>query len=234
MPLPQEPSIQSLFNQISPQYDRFNHISSLGRDVFWREQALKVIQPGMRVLDLGTGTGDLALGALGRIKGQGEVIGLDFSGRMLQLAEEKRIQHGITGPIRWVQKSAEEIPFEEEPYDAVISGFVLRNLYSNIHSILEGVYRGLRRGGVISFVDLTEQENPCVRFFSRIYMKTLVQLWGRWFFGNSHPVHYLQGSMQRFFRAREFVDVLKRVGFEDIRTRSYWFGAVTQYTAWKR
>ena len=223
------PDVQHLFDRISPQYDRFNRFSSLGHDAFWRRRALDVVRPGMRVLDLGTGTGDLAFGAWQRLEGQGEVIGLDFSPSMLRLAEEKRLQRGIRAGIRWIQKRAEDIPFEAELYDAVISGFVLRNLHENIEVILAGVYDSLKRGGVISFVDLTEQESSLMRFFSRAYMKTVVRLWGRIFFHDTYPVRYLQGSMVRFFRAKKFSALLERVGFEDIRTESHWLGAVTHY-----
>lgn len=229
----QPPSIQSLFDSISPQYDRFNRFSSLGRDRFWREQALSVIRPGIRVLDIGTGTGDLAFGAWEKLQGQGEVVGLDFSESMLNVAREKQERLGIREGLRWIQLPAEDIPFEDEPYDAVISGFVLRNLYQNIQGIMRGVFQSLKSGGVVSFVDLTEQENPFIRACSRLYLKTVVNLWGNLLFKDKHPVRYLGGSMERFFRAKGFANLLKEVGFEDVRWKSFWLGTVTHTVAKK-
>ncbi len=231
MPLSPE-SIRTMFDRLAQGYDRFNRLSSLGLDALWRKKALEPIRPGMRVLDIGCGTGDLALGALARIEGRGEVVGLDFSEPMLRVAEAKHRRNGPAGPIRWELRGAEEIPFESTPFDAAVSGFVLRNL-RGIDGILAGVYRALRPGGVLSFVDLTEPENPLIRRGGFLYLNTGVSVFGRFVFGADYPAGYLKESMKSFFRPREFKALLEKTGFIEVRAKSFLFGMVTLYSAKK-
>jgi demethylmenaquinone methyltransferase / 2-methoxy-6-polyprenyl-1,4-benzoquinol methylase len=225
-------SIQLMFDRLSPKYDLFNAMASLGMDRRWRHVCLRDVKPGMRVLDVGTGTGDLALAALDQV-GQGEVIGLDFSSDMLRFAEKKRLKHQKKGKIQWVNAKAEDIPFEKKSYDLVVSGFVLRNLYENINSIIGGVYRSLRPGGRISFVDLTEPPNKLVRTLSFIYVNVIAGIWGRLLLGKAYPREYLVQSMTRFIKAVEFKRLLCTCGFESIESRSYLWGLVTLYRAKK-
>jgi len=221
-----------MFDALAAGYDRFNRLSSLGLDALWRKKTLEIIRPGMRVLDIGTGTGDLALGALRIVGERGEVVGLDFSEPMLQVAARKTELQNAPGTIRWELRGAEEIPFEETPYDAAVSGFVLRNL-RGIESILAGVYRSLRPGGLISFVDLTEPLNPIFRRGGVLYLNTAVMICGRFVFGASYPEGYLRDSMKSFFRAPEFAALLSKTGFVNVRAKSFLFGMVTLYTGRK-
>lgn len=231
--MPRSPeSIRAMFDLLANGYDRFNRLSSLGLDALWRKKALEPIRPGMRVLDIGCGTGDLALGALERIQGRGEVVGLDFSEPMLKRAEEKRRKNGPAGPIRWELRGAEEIPFESAPFDAAVSGFVLRNL-RGIEGILAGVYRALRPGGILSFVDLTEPENPLVRRGGFVYLNTGVDIFGRLVFGADYPRDYLKESMKSFLRPRAFKELLQKTGFTDVTAKSFLLGMVTLYSARK-
>ncbi|MFT5206339.1 MAG: demethylmenaquinone methyltransferase/2-methoxy-6-polyprenyl-1,4-benzoquinol methylase [Candidatus Omnitrophota bacterium] len=230
--IPQFKEIRHLFDQISPGYDKFNKWTSLGRDEYWRQQTCLPLKPGMAVLDIGTGTGDLAFEAYKSIGTSGHIDGLDFAEDMLAIAEEKRRAIDPAMKIQWIAKSAEDLPLTRK-YDAIISAFVLRNLNPKIHHIIDGVYKTLKPGGVVSFVDLTEPENWFLRLGSRIYMKTIVMLMGVFCFGTAKPVSYLQGSMQRFFRARKFRDLLIDAGFEGVEYKSFLFGAVTHYLALK-
>ena len=228
---PTQAEIQTLFDTITPEYDRFNRLSSAGQDMRWRQQAVSLLKPGMRVLDVGTGSGDLAFEAMRAMGGYGEVVGVDFSKPMLDLAEEKRRALAMPGSMRWEYRKAEDIPFEDEPYDAVISGFVLRNLYHHIEPILKGIYASLKPGGIISFLDLTEQDNVVLRLGSHIYLNTVVRLWSWVCFRNAQSARYLSGSMKRFFKAKEFIQLLESVGFENIQTQSFLLGSVTHYKA---
>jgi demethylmenaquinone methyltransferase/2-methoxy-6-polyprenyl-1,4-benzoquinol methylase len=228
--IPDSRLIREMFDRISGDYDRFNRWASLGLDALWRRSALAVVRPGMRVLDLGTGTGDLALGAARRLGGRGEVVGIDFSVPMLILAEEKRRRRRLEG-VRWEARRAEEVPFEAEPYDAVVSAFVLRNIHEHLETILEGVRRALKPGGVVSFVDLTEPEHPWARRLGFFYVNRVIEFLGRSLFRDPYPVRYLTESMARFHRASGFRELLRRAGFEEVASRSFLFGMVTHYTA---
>lgn len=226
-------TLEAMFDRLSRRYDRFNRISSLGMDHLWRSKTLRKVKPGMRILDVGTGTGELAIEALRRLEGRGEVVALDFSKRMLHLAEEKSGRLRLQGRIRWVLRKAEEIPFEEAPYDLVVSGFVLRNLAANIQSVIRGIFASLKEGGGIAFVDLTAPKNTLVKEMAFLYLKFIVGFWGRTMFNESYPTQYLRHSAGAFLRADEFKKLLEKTGFENIELESFLGGIVTLYTAAK-
>ena len=224
---PDQKTIQGMFDRLSGRYDLFNRLTSLGLDALWRQKALSVVKPGMRVLDLGCGTGDLTLAAAKRLRGRGEAIGLDFSQNMLALAQKRAENQGLD--IRFERRSAEEIPFEPKPYDAVVSGFVLRNIYENIDPILRGVYDSLRHGGAISFLDFTEPPGKTRKKFWQWYMNHIVAFYGRTLFGKDYPEFYMTDSAARFLKAPEFVKKLQTAGFENITTKKFMMGIIVLY-----
>ena len=228
---PDQKSIQGMFNRLSGRYDLFNRLTSLGMDVFWRQEALAGVRPGMRVLDLGCGTGDLTLAAAKRLQGRGEAIGLDFSENMLVVAQKRADDLGLS--VRFERRSAEEIPFERKPYDAVVSGFVLRNIYENIDAILRGVHDSLRTEGIISFLDFTEPPGKLRKKLWQWYMNHIVAFYGRTLFGKDYPEYYMTDSAERFLKAPEFVEKLKAAGFENISTQKFMMGIIVLYRARK-
>ena len=234
-PGPDSAAIRDMFDRLAPRYDLFNHVTSLWMATGWRLETLKPVARGMRVLDLGCGTGDLAIVAAKQLAGEGAVTGLDFSNEMLVIAQERSRRTGLEGGVKplFILEKAEALPVEKEPYDLVISAFVLRNLYENIDAILRGVFRSLKPSGRISFLDITEPSNAVVRTAWRFYMNTLVVLYGKIIFGKDYPAFYLTESARRFFKAREFAQKLTAAGFEAVRSRSFLFGIVTLYQAEK-
>ena len=223
--------IQTMFDRLAGRYDLFNHLTSMGLAGYWRKETLRSLEPGMRVLDLGCGTGDLAIDAIKKIGSSGEVVGLDFSENMLRFAKKRYEKLGFNGShhFKLVLKKAEELPIEKEPYDLVVSGFVLRNLYENIDAILQGVYLSLKPGGKISFLDITEPKNPAVRVLWTLYMNTLAALYGKLLFGKDYPALYLTQSAKRFLKAADFLEKLKEKGFKEVRGRSFMLGVITLY-----
>ena len=189
----------------------------------------------MRVLDLGCGTGDLALGVAKRLGKQGEVVGLDFSENMLKVAQRRFDTSGypMKGRFRLVQGRAEDIPFEEKPYDLVVSGFVLRNIHENIGTILRGVYASLKGGGQISFLDFTEPPGKWRLGLWKFYMNVVAALYGRFLFGKQFPEFYMTRSAERFLKAPEFIAMLERSGFESVRVQKFMMGIIVLYQARK-
>ena len=232
---PDSKFIRNMFDDLAHRYDLFNLLTSAGMAKSWRRKTLEPIRDGMRVLDLGCGTGDLSLEAAMRLKSAGEVVGLDFSKKMLEVAAQRyrKIGSPMNGRFRLVQRPAEELPIEPQPYDLVVSGFVLRNLYQNIDTILAGVHRSLKPGGQIRFLDITEPPGPVRLKLWRFYMNTLVELYGRALFGKNFPPHYLTESANRFVKPPEFVAKLEQAGFKDVTTKKFMMGVIVLYSARK-
>jgi demethylmenaquinone methyltransferase/2-methoxy-6-polyprenyl-1,4-benzoquinol methylase len=222
-----------MFDRLAPRYDLFNHLTSMGLATLWRRDTLKPVRPGMRVLDLGCGTGDLALGACKRMGDSGDVLGLDFSPQMLAYAAKRSKKLKSCVKPRFICRKAEDLPFEDKLYDLAVSGFVLRNLYENIDRILDGVFASLRAGGEISFMDITEAKQPWVGALWRFHMNTVGVFSGKLVFGKDYPTLYLVESAKRFLNVDGFSQKLKDAGFEGVFTKSYMFGMVTLYRARK-
>ena len=232
---PDSKTIQQMFDRIAGRYDLFNLLTSAGMAKSWRHKTLEPLKEGMRVLDLGCGTGDLSLEATARLSNNGEVVGLDFSDNMLSVARRRYEKMGrpMNGRFRLVRSAAEELPIEGEPYDLVVSGFVLRNLYQNIDRILAGVYCSLKPGGQISFLDITEPPGRVRLKLWRFYMNTLVEFYGWALFGKDFPPHYLTESADRFVKPPEFVKKLRQTGFEDVTVKKFMMGIIVLYRARK-
>lgn len=226
-------SIQSLFDTISSEYDQFNSMASLGMDRRWRQKTIEVLSPGMKILDVGCGTGDMTFAAFRYLNQEAEIDGLDFSKDMLTIAKKKQLSYGFDHRISWINKSATDLPINEKTYDAVISGFVLRNLHEIIHECIRGIFDSLKPGGILSIVDLTEPDNRFLRFGARVHMHTVISMFGRICFKDAAPVNHLKASMKHFFRAHEFKALLRLAGFRGVMATPYCFGAVSHYTAYK-
>ena len=228
---PDQKTIQNMFDRIAGRYDLFNRLTSMGLDGMWRQKTISFVKPGMRVLDLGCGTGDLSLATARRLKGEGEVVGLDFSENMLAVARKRAENQGLSGSgtLRFERRRAEEIPFEPKPYDMVVSGFVLRNIYENIDAILCGVYESLRPEGSVHLLDFTEPPGKFLKAAWQWYMNHVAAFYGRMLFGKDFPAAYLTESAERFLKAPEFVQKLKDAGFRDVTTQKFMMGIIVLY-----
>ncbi|OGW81371.1 MAG: hypothetical protein A3C47_06890 [Omnitrophica bacterium RIFCSPHIGHO2_02_FULL_51_18] len=224
-----------MFDRLARRYDLFNRLSSLGLDNLWRKEALKGVSEGMRVLDLGCGTGDLSIGSARKLKGRGQVTGLDFSQAMLEIARRRlrKLDPQSAAAVRFVRRKAEELPLDEAPYDLVLSGFVLRNLTEHLDAILSGVYRSVKKGGRIGFLDFTEPPSRWVRGLWRFYMNSCVAFYGKILFGKDYPDFYMTKSAERFLKVDEFSKKLEEKGFSKVSARRFMFGVIVLYEAEK-
>lgn len=224
-----------MFDRLAWRYDFFNRLVSLGMDKSWRTKVLQNIPKGSRILDLGCGTGDLSLEVAKTLGPSGEVVGLDFSPKMLAVAEKRYQALGrpLNGHFKLVEMSAEDLPLAEKPFDLVVSGFVLRNL-PKIDRVLAGVHQSLKPGGEVRLLDFTEPKGAFGRTLFHAHMNTYGTLFGRLLFGKDFPAGYMAESAKRFPKPEEFVERMRAAGFADASAERFFMGAVVLYRGTRR
>lgn len=224
--------IRRMFDSLAPRYETFTKLIGLGQDDRLRRQALEAVRPGARVLDLACGTGQMSFLAAEAAGPEGFVLGLDLSERMIARAQARQRRLGIPeSRLRFVVGRGEDLPVEDMRFDAVLSAYALRNLYERITDVLAGLRRSLVPGGELAILDLTEPAHPVLRALYRVYFFGMVGLYGKALFGREYPTAYLPQSAERFFKAHQFIPVLERAGFADVRRRSFFLGGATLYRA---
>jgi demethylmenaquinone methyltransferase / 2-methoxy-6-polyprenyl-1,4-benzoquinol methylase len=206
-----EPQVQAMFDRIASVYDLMNSVMTAGMHHRWRSRAadLAAVGPGDRVLDVASGTGDLAIELARRVGEAGEVIGSDFSEGMLELARAK------APGLRFEQANALDLPYEDDSFDAATVGFGARN-FSDLPQGLREMARVVRPGGRVVILEITTPERPPLSWFFRLWFDRLVPLLGR-FAGDSDAYTYLPSSVRRFPNARGLAAAMAAVGLVDVR-----------------
>ncbi|HZR91507.1 MAG TPA: class I SAM-dependent methyltransferase [Gaiellaceae bacterium] len=214
------PDVRSMFDRIAPVYDLMNRLMTAGLDQRWRRAtAGAVVRPGDRVLDACCGTGDLACAALRA--GAGEVVGLDFSPRMLERARRK--QQTVT----WVEGDLLVLPFEDARFDAATVGFGVRNV-ADLERALAELRRVLVAGGRLGVLEITTPTGALAPFY-RVWFDRVVPRLGSLLRGGS-AYTYLPASVRRFPAPADLAAQLTRAGFADVSYRTFAGGIVALHT----
>jgi demethylmenaquinone methyltransferase / 2-methoxy-6-polyprenyl-1,4-benzoquinol methylase len=207
--LPAE-GVQRMFDRIAPVYDAMNRVMTAGLDRRWRRITVEeTVRPADRVLDACCGTGDLAVAA--RARGA-DVVGLDFSERMLERARRKE------PAIEWVRGDVLALPFEDASFDAVTVGFGVRNV-EDLEAGLRELRRVLRSGGRLGILEITKPRGVLAPFY-RVWFDRVVPLLGRVLPGGA-AYTYLPASVRRFPGPDALADLLAQCGFERVRYRLF-------------
>jgi len=227
--------LQSMFMAVPPRYDLINRLITWGMDARWREEAARACLANhpRRVLDLGCGTGDLAIGIARMAGKEVEITGVDYAETMLELAREKAA--GMPG-VKFVRGNADDIPFPDSYFDSVGISFAFRNLiYQNplAQRHLAEVLRVLREGGRFIVVESGQPARAPVRLFFRAYLRGYVYPVGRWLSGNRGAYRYLAESVARFPTPEEIREMLLKAGFRDVSFRRLFLGAACLHEAVK-
>jgi demethylmenaquinone methyltransferase/2-methoxy-6-polyprenyl-1,4-benzoquinol methylase len=206
-----EPQVRAMFDRIAGVYDLMNSVMTVGLHHRWRTRAadMAALEPGDSALDVATGTGDLAVELAGRVGPEGEVVGSDFSERMLELAREKAPE------LRFEQGNALSLPYDDNSFDAATVGFGARN-FSDLAQGLREMTRVVRPGGRVVILEITTPERPPLSWFFRLWFDRLVPLMGR-FAGDPDAYTYLPSSVRRFPNARGLGAAMAAVGLIDVR-----------------
>jgi demethylmenaquinone methyltransferase/2-methoxy-6-polyprenyl-1,4-benzoquinol methylase len=209
-----------MFDRIAGIYDRLNSVMTAGLHHRWRRRAVELAQvtAGGRVLDVATGTGDLAFALAQAVGAGGLVVGADFSEQMLEIARRKA-GSGAAGPsgaeVRFEQANALLLPHATDEFDAATVGFGVRN-FSDLDQGLRELARVVRPGGRVVILEMTTPQRPPLSTFFKLWFDRVVPLLGR-VAGDSDAYTYLPNSVRRFPGPQELAARMAAVGFSDIR-----------------
>jgi demethylmenaquinone methyltransferase/2-methoxy-6-polyprenyl-1,4-benzoquinol methylase len=237
MPISKEAGrIRRMFADISPRYDLLNHLLSLNADVAWRRAAVRALDltAGSAVLDVCTGTGDLALEAWAILqrRGGGLVVGSDFTPEMLRIGEAKRLRRGA-GAVRFVAADTLQLPFADASFDAVTVAFGIRNV-SDLEGGLREMLRVLRPGGRAAVLEFSARPGGVLERAYGFYFRRLLPLVGGWISrsrSGRDAYSYLPASVHEFPTPAELAGVLEAAGFAEVRFRALTFGIAVLHLA---
>jgi demethylmenaquinone methyltransferase/2-methoxy-6-polyprenyl-1,4-benzoquinol methylase len=223
--------IATMFDAIAPRYDLLNHVLSAGMDRGWRERAVDALSlsSGARVLDLCTGTGDLAIAIVHRTNGA-TVVGVDFAGEMLRLARTKVSGASLDGRIRLVRGDATRIPLPDSSCDAATIAFGIRNVAEPQQALAE-LARVIKPGGRLAILEFGEPRIPGIRTLYAWYFRYLLPFVGRLVSKHRSAYSYLPASVGAFPPPSEFSRILGATGFSQVGAVPLTFGIVYLYVA---
>ena len=218
--------VRQMFGAIARRYDLANHTLSCGIDFYWRKRAANTVaswRPG-KIVDLATGTGDLAL-ALQKKLPEAQVTGVDFLPEMLELAQRKGVHQTILA-------DAMKLPFPDASFDCVTIAFGLRNM-ENWRDALAEMSRVLRRDGHLLVLEFSLPTRAIVRTIYRFYLHRCLPLLGSFLTGRKSAYDYLGDSIEEFPSARAMLNLIEASGFRHATLQSLSCGIASIYTAQK-
>ncbi|MDR2885337.1 MAG: bifunctional demethylmenaquinone methyltransferase/2-methoxy-6-polyprenyl-1,4-benzoquinol methylase UbiE [Rikenellaceae bacterium] len=233
-----EGQVQRMFDGIAPHYDLLNRLLSLGIDRGWRRKAVRAVvrflgvSSNSNILDVATGTGDMAV-ALARAVPGSQVVGVDISEGMLEVGRKKVARAGLSDRITLSQGDTAGLGSDEQKFDAATAAFGVRN-FEDLAAGIAGMHRALRPGGMIAVLEFSTPRNRLFGAMYRLYFHRVLPLVGGWISGDAKAYRYLPGSVDEFPAPPYFVALLEHTGFTDCRARSLTGGVAYLYTGIKK
>ena len=225
--------VESMFNSIAPRYDFLNHFLSMGIDHLWRKKTIKQLKSlnPKTILDVASGTGDLAICALKNLNPE-KITGIDISEQMLEFGRKKLIERKLNDRITLIQADSENIPFEDNSFNAITVGFGVRN-YENLEKGLIEMRRVLTPGGMVAILEFSKPRNFPIKQIYNFYFKYILPFIGKIVSKDNRAYTYLPESVSKFPDREEFIKVLKSCGYQNSRYISLSFGIASIYIAEK-
>lgn len=225
--------VEQMFDTISENYDGMNRVISLGSDVSWRKKVIKLVaaKKPKNILDIATGTGDLAI-QFAENTPIAEIIGLDLSEGMLSVARKKVSGKAISKKIQFIQGDSEALPFDDNYFDAITVSFGIRN-FENLEKGLSEIFRVLHKDGIFVILETSVPTKFPFKQGYNFYSKNVLPLMGRLFSKDKVAYQYLSESASVFPFGQELNNILRVIGFKDVENKPQTFGVATIYTATK-
>lgn len=226
--------ISAMFDAIAPRYDFLNRALSAGIDRRWRARAIRSLRltGRERVLDVCTGTADLAIAARMATPGAASVVGVDFAGAMLDIGRKKVKRAGLAREVTLVRGDAMRIPAADASVDAVTVAFGIRNV-EDVPAACREMCRVLKRGGALAILEFAIPTMPIVRTAYLMYFRHILPAVGRLVSRHSAAYGYLPDSVGAFATPTQLMETLGASGFVDVAAVRMTFGIVFLYTARK-
>jgi len=229
--------VEAMFDNIAPTYDGLNHTLSLGVDRLWRRSAIKKIKSLLaarpshegreRILDVATGTGDLAIKAFRELHPD-TIVGCDISEGMMQIGRAKVAEAGLTEHIKFVHEDCERLSFAEGEFDVVMSAFALRN-FEHIDVCLQEMCRVTKKDGCVVVIDLCAPQSFPMRQLFQLYRHVVMPVLGKLLSNDKSAYTYLPETMEAIVQGEEMAKRFREAGFTDVGFRYLAFGMCCMY-----
>lgn len=224
--------VEEMFDSIAPKYDLLNKVLSGGIDRGWRKKAIDKLIPiaPKQILDIATGTADLALEAV-RLNPT-SIVGVDISNKMLDVGRLKIQKKSLSNLIKLTQGDSENLPFDNDSFDAITVAFGVRN-FEHLEIGLAEMNRVMKPNGMTVILEFSQPTKFPIKQFYNFYSKSIMPSIGQMLSKERSAYEYLPESVKAFPYGNAFLDVLKRTGFKDVKCIPLTFGIASIYTARK-
>lgn len=226
---PKKEQIEQMFNNIAPKYDLLNHLLSIGIDKLWRRRMISLVRnhSATKILDVATGTGDVAISMARKIE-RSNIIGYDLSEGMLKVAQMKIEKAKLSSQITLIQGEAEKLPFDSDSFDAVTVAFGVRNFH-NLNEGVSQMARVLRSGGALYVLEFSTPKNGVWASIYRLYMHNILPAIGSLISKDKKAYKYLPESVDEFPSVEKFITMMNSVGLKNSRAISLMGGVAHIY-----
>ena len=230
---PKKKQVQRMFDNIAHKYDFLNHFFSMGIDVLWRKKCIRILRKEnpSTIIDMATGTGDFALEAI-RMGLEANVTGVDLSQGMLDVGIEKIKSRSYQDKISMQQGDSENLPFDDNSFDAYTVGFGVRN-FENLNKGLSEMHRVLNPGGITVILEFSKPKSFPIKQLFGFYFKYIMPTIGNLLSKDSSAYTYLPESVMAFPEGEDFLNEMGKVGFKNLRQKKLTGGIASIYIGYK-
>lgn len=223
--------VRKMFGEIAPKYDRMNHVLSMNTDYYWRWYTVRRLKPvaGEPILDVCTGTGDLALSFYKKTKGESRIVATDFCPEMLAYGEKKQEKFPADKRIEFIEADTQNLPLDDDTFAIVTVAFGLRNVADTMAGLKEMV-RVCKPGGTVAILEFTMPRRQPIKSMYKWYFRNILPRIGQWFARNSSEAYaYLPETVGDFPQYEELTELMQQAGLQKTQFIPMTFGIATLY-----